>query len=183
MFGGVRGEIVRGDNLGSWWDSQKRSEVEDFKKECHELAEKLLELFAAHFGISTTYFVDAHDPGKGPGSVLRMLHYPKLEERPDVSFPRLYEHTDWGSVTFVWPQSGGLEVETPKKKWMPVPLIPGGVVVNIGDAMALWSGGALKSTLHKISFDNLPIDQDRWSMAYFVNANTGKSLGLLLAYL
>ncbi|KAK7211586.1 hypothetical protein V2G26_018764 [Clonostachys chloroleuca] len=45
--------------------------------------------------------------------------------------------------------------------------------------MSLWSGQALKSTLHKISFDNLPIDQTRWSMAYFVNANTHAKLEIL----
>ncbi|KAF1812810.1 hypothetical protein P152DRAFT_503338 [Eremomyces bilateralis CBS 781.70] len=84
-----------------------------------------------------------------------MLHYPTLNERPDKNFPMLYTHTEWGSLTFVWPQSGGIEVETPSNRWMEVPLISGGVVVNVGDAMSFWSG-TLKSTLHKINFDHLP---------------------------
>lgn len=174
VFGGTKGDVAQGKNIPSWWDAEKRADVEDFKSQAHKLGLKLLEVFATHFSLPAEYFSAAHNDERGPGSVLRMLHYPKLEERPDKNFPRLYSHTDWGSVTFVWPQGGGLEVETPSKKWMPVPLVPGSIVVNIGDALSLWSDKTLKSTLHKISFDNLPIDQDRWSMAYFVNANQGK---------
>ncbi|KAF9874904.1 hypothetical protein CkaCkLH20_07598 [Colletotrichum karsti] len=156
-----------------------RSEIEDFKHTSHQLGVKLLQIFARHFGLENDYFSKAHDDLEGPGSALRMLHYPVLPEQPDKSVPRLYEHTDWGSLTFVWPQSGGLEIETPSKQWIPVPLVPGGVVVNIGDCLSLWSGKVLKSTLHKINFDALPIDQERWSMAYFVNANNDAKLEVL----
>lgn len=172
VFGGVKGDIVQGDNIHPWWDAEKRAKVEEFKEMTHNLGLELLKVFATSFGLDPEYFTSAHNMNQGPGSVLRMLHYPKLGEKPKQDFPRLYSHTDWGSLTFVWPRSGGLEVETPSKRWLEVPLIPDSIVVNVGDAMSLWSGQALKSTLHKISFDNLPIDQTRWSMAYFVNANT-----------
>ncbi|CAG9957010.1 unnamed protein product [Clonostachys rosea f. rosea IK726] len=172
VFGGVKGDIVQGDNIHPWWDAEKRAKVEEFKGMAHNLGLELLKVFATSFGLDPEYFTSAHDTNQGPGSVLRMLHYPKLGEKPKEDFPRLYSHTDWGSLTLVWPRSGGLEVETPSKRWLEVPLIPDSIVVNVGDAMSLWSGQALKSTLHKISFDNLPIDQTRWSMAYFVNANT-----------
>lgn len=175
-FGGIKGAVKEGGNIPSWWDADRRNRIEQFKASSHALGIKLLQVFAREFGLSTDYFSSAHCAGKGPGSVLRMLHYPQLDSQPDVSFPRLYAHTDWGSLTFVWPQSGGLEVETPAKEWMEVPLLPGAIVVNVGDALSLWSGGALKSTLHRISFDKLPIDLDRWSMAYFLNANEGMSM-------
>lgn len=176
VFGGVRGEVIRGINLHPYWNVAKRKEIEDFKSRCNDLAHKLLRIFAINFGLPVEYFTSAHDDAKNPPDVLRMLHYPAMKEKPSDEIPRLYSHTDWGSLTFVWPRSEGLEVETPKGNWLPVPLIPGGVVVNIGDALSLWSGMALKSTLHKISFDNLPINQSRLSMAYFVNANQGESL-------
>lgn len=179
VFGGVRGDIVTGRNTGRWWSQDKLNRVEAFKESCQELNIKLLQIFASHFHLPKDYFSSAHDLTRGPGSVLRMLHYPKLDEAPPAGLPRLYEHTDWGSLTFVWPQSGGLEVETPSKKWMEVPLVDGGVVVNIGDALSLWSGRKLKSTLHKINFDKLPIDEERWSMAYFVNANKDAKLEML----
>jgi isopenicillin N synthase-like dioxygenase len=181
VFGGVKGEVAEGDNISPFWTAEMRDEIEGFKQNCHDLSMKLLQLFAQHFGLPADYFVDAHKPEQGPGSVLRMLHYPKLDERPEKNIPRLYAHTDWGSLTFVWPQGPGLEVETPSKAWMEVPLVPGSMVVNVGDAMSLWSGKTLKSTLHKINFDNLPIDQERWSMAYFVNANSSKCFSLQLA--
>ncbi|EEU35072.1 uncharacterized protein NECHADRAFT_82472 [Fusarium vanettenii 77-13-4] len=174
VFGGTRGDVAQGKNIPSWWDAKKRADVEDFKSQAHGLGLKLLEVFATHFSLPADYFSAAHNDERGPGSVLRMLHYPTMDERPDKNFPRLYSHTDWGSVTFVWPQGGGLEVETPSKKWMPVPLIPGSIVVNIGDALSLWSGKTLKSTLHKISFDNLPIDQDHAKLEIIKRDHEGK---------
>ncbi|KAI8665005.1 Fe2OG dioxygenase domain-containing protein [Fusarium sp. Ph1] len=133
VFGGTKGDVAQGKNIPSCWDARKRADVEDFKSQAHKLGLKLLEVFATHFSLPADYFSAAHNDERGPGSVLRMLHYPKLEERPDKNFPRLYSHTDWGSVTFVWPQGGGLEVETPSKKWMPVPLIPGSIALTAGE--------------------------------------------------
>ncbi|KAJ9143380.1 hypothetical protein NKR23_g6630 [Pleurostoma richardsiae] len=179
VFGGKKGEVLEGKNLSTWWDTERRAEVEEFKSAAHHLGQRLLRVFAVHFGLAADYFSSAHNDEKGPGSVLRMLHYPKLETLPDKNFPRLYAHTDWGSLTFVWPRSGGLEVETPSGTWLEVPLVQQGVIVNVGDAMSLWSGRSLKSTLHKISFDKLPVGDDRWSMAYFVNANQDAPLSVL----
>lgn len=183
VFGGLKGDVAARDNIHPYWDAEKRHEIESFKSQCDALSFKLLEIFATKLGLPPAYFTSAHDDACGPPNALRMLHYPKLETRVDDDLPRLRPHTDWGSLTFVWPRSGGLEVETPSGKWKEVPLVPGGVVVNIGDALDLWSGGVLKSTLHRISFKNLPFDRSRWSMAYFVNPNKGESFlrrGLLV---
>ncbi|ETS80346.1 hypothetical protein PFICI_07875 [Pestalotiopsis fici W106-1] len=179
VFGGVKGEVQDTHGLNTYWDAAKREEIETFKAQCHELSHKLLRTFAQEFGLPSTYFSEAHSDASNPPNVLRMLHYPKFETRPANDIPRIKAHTDWGSITFVFPRSGGLEVETPSGEWLEVPLVPGGVVVNIGDALHLWSGRALKSTLHRISFDRLPIDQDRWSIAYFVNANNDSRLEVL----
>ncbi|KAF2767783.1 Clavaminate synthase-like protein [Teratosphaeria nubilosa] len=178
-IGGAKGEIIKGHNVPSWWDEKKRQEVEDFKTRAHALAMKLVEVFARSFGLPPDYFSEAHNDELGPGSILRMIHYPRLDIKLSADIPRCYAHTDWSTMAFVWPQSGGLEVETPSKRWMEVPLIPDSVVVNIGDAMSLWSGQTLKSTLHRVSFDKVPIDQERWSMVYFLNANTDAKLEVL----
>ncbi|KAL4882151.1 hypothetical protein BJY04DRAFT_217473 [Aspergillus karnatakaensis] len=179
VFGGIKGELLNTASLHAYWDDSKRAEIENFKSQCHQLAQKLLWVFAEEFGLSPNYFAQAHSATSNPPDVLRMLHYPKFDKQPSVEITRIRPHTDWGSVTFVWPRSGGLEVEGPSGQWREAPLIPGGVVVNIGDALHLWSGKALKSTLHRVSFDSLPIDQDRWSMAYFVNANQDARLEVL----
>lgn len=56
-----------------------------------------------------------------------------------------------------------------------VPLVPGAIVVNIGDALLLWTDKALKFTMHRISWANLDVHKDRYSIAFFVNPNYGES--------
>lgn len=97
-----------------------------------------------------------------------------MEERPPNGFQRLYAHTDWGSLTFVFSAKSGLEVKDTKGNWTHVPVVPGGIVVNVGDALALWTGNMLKSTLHRVTWESVGIDDDRYSIAYFVNPNSGK---------
>ncbi|KAL4794223.1 hypothetical protein BDV19DRAFT_390498 [Aspergillus venezuelensis] len=179
VFGGTKGEILKTAALHAYWTSDKSAEIEEFKSACHELAQKLLRVFAIDFGLAPDYFAKAHCDTSDPPDILRMLRYSKFDTQPAADIPRTRAHTDWGSVTFVWPREEGLEVQSPSGEWIEVPLVPEGVVVSIGDALQLWSGRALKSTLHRISFDGFPIDKDRWSMSYFVNANKDAPLEVL----
>ena len=58
--------------------------------------------------------------------------------------------------------------------WSPVPVYPPGtendpfppIVINIGDLLSYWTGGLLKSTMHRV---NIPKTrkEDRYSIAYF----------------
>ncbi|KAL4963596.1 uncharacterized protein BDV14DRAFT_201787 [Aspergillus stella-maris] len=137
VFGGTKGEILKTASLHAYWTSDKRAEIEEFKSACHDLAQKLLRVFAIEFGLAPDYFARAHCDTSGPPDVLRMLHYPKFKTQPAADIPRIRAHTDWGSVTFVWPREGGLEVQSPFGEWIEVPLVPGGVVVDIGDALQL----------------------------------------------
>ena len=64
---------------------------------------------------------------------------------------------------------GGLQVRTTSGGWEDVQYLPGALIVNIADALEFWSGGTLKSTLHRVV---MPRDADeavsRFSMAFFV---------------
>jgi isopenicillin N synthase-like dioxygenase len=126
-------------------------------------------------GLPPSYFASAHDAMKEPGNVLRLIKYPALKEQPDSRFPRLGEHTDWGTLTLLITESPGLEVRPPGDQgWVLAPVIKDAVIVNIADGLALWSGKTLKSTKHRLSWDSLPYHLDRYSIAYFVNANAGE---------
>jgi len=64
-----------------------------------------------------------------------------------------------------------LEILAPQGGWRSVPVIENAVCVNIGDLLSYWTGGLLKSTVHRVV---VPVGEDgkpetgvRYSMVYF----------------
>ena len=92
-------------------------------------------------------------------------------DKTGTEIPRLSEHTDWGSITFVFADRAGLKIRDPNNKWFHIPVVSDDIVVHIGDALSLWTDGGLKSTLHRITRTNLPMNQNRYSIAYSTNPN------------
>ncbi|KAK0332886.1 hypothetical protein LTR91_016445 [Friedmanniomyces endolithicus] len=165
-----------------------------FQANCLALCQRLLHLFATALDLDESWFTARHSqPGKPTGSLFRMLYYPRLE--PDgISEPsddiRAGAHSDFGSLTLLFQQRGqpGLEIKTPSGEWAGVPVDPLGdrpsqggwhetmqqprralpILVNIGDLLDDWTGGLLKSTVHRVIFPpGAGSGVDRYSMAYF----------------
>lgn len=175
LFGTPAGGVLNSTNLSSWWGEEKRQTIETFKAQCYDLTITMMSGFAVCMGLDKDFFTRIHEH-KAPGHTLRLIKYPKLDSRPEEGrLPRLSTHTDWGSLTFVFTKQAGLEIEDPQHNWFQVPVVPDGIVVNIGDALSLWTSKTLKSTLHRITWENLPPNQDRYSMAYFSQPNNSKS--------
>ncbi|ETS87467.1 hypothetical protein PFICI_01295 [Pestalotiopsis fici W106-1] len=174
-FGCTPGAILETDHLPIWWDLPKRTAIEAFKADCYKLSIDIMSCFAIQLGLPRDYFQKSHDH-KDPGNNLKLIKYPKMKMSEGQTVPRLSEHTDWGSITFVFTNQGGLEIRDPNNEWCEVPIVPGGIVVNIGDALSLWTDQALKSTMHRITWQNLPVDKDRYSIAYFTNPNFDATL-------
>lgn len=168
-FGLPGNQLTKSTNIHSWWDTAKIEEIESFKSQCNSLTLKILSCFATHMDLPGGFF-DASHRQVLPGNTLKFIKYPKMTTKPDV-IPRLSEHTDWGSLTLLFTESPGLEVRDPNNQWHDVPVVPGGVIINIGDALSLWTGKQLKSTMHRISWEKVPMHQDRYSMPYFVHPN------------
>lgn len=150
----------------------------DFQSSCHELCHRILALFAVALDIDRGWFTSRHDQGCGPsGSVFRLLYYPRIDEDfEDGVDIRAGAHSDFGSITLLFQQMGqpGLEIKTPSGGWAPVPVNPEPIIegealpilVNIGDLLEDWTGGLLKSTVHRVIFPQGG-GGDRYSMAYF----------------
>ena len=70
----------------------------------------------------------------------------------------LLPHTDYGTVTFLANVIGGLQILEPDHKptdengWKYVRPEPGCLIVNMGDAMVEWTGGVLRSNVHRVNF-------------------------------
>jgi len=180
-FGGVRNSFTaESGNIPPYWH-EKIATVERFRQTCHDLTIKLLRAFAISFKLEPGFFADGHNPTMEPGSQLRLLHYPARNEKHDPKITRLIAHTDSTSVTLLFQRQQGLDVLSPQGEWFRAPAEKDLILVNLGDALSYWSGSMLKATAHRVTFDGLPADQERYSMAYFCGANNDTKLVPLVA--
>ena len=171
--------------------STLQSHIEDiiaFQDSCHRFCQNVFECLATGLDIDHDWFTTRHDRSKGSsGSVLRLLYYPHVTDYEEGIDIRAGAHSDFGSITLLLQQSGqpGLEIQTPSGEWAPVPVDPrqdttfasnGGshnghtalpILVNIGDLLEDWTGGLLKSTVHRVIFPTGGSREDRYSIAYF----------------
>jgi isopenicillin N synthase-like dioxygenase len=110
----------------------------------------LLALHALDLGLPPDHFTRLC---AGAMTNLVVNHYPPQRKDPLPDQSCLGPHTDLGVMTGLL-HSGqrGLQVvdrENPTE-WVPVPTVPGGLVVNAGDLLVLVSGGRYRSALHRV---------------------------------
>lgn len=91
----------------------------------------------------------------------------------DQNMAALGAHTDFGSLSFLHNRLGGLQVLPPgSPDWQYVRPLPGHAVCNIGDALTIFSGGILRSNLHRVvPLPDIQAAYDRWSVGYFSRPN------------
>lgn len=153
--------------LPPFWH-QHLGEIDAFKHACHDLVIKLLVCFALALDLpDRNFFAKAHAEDAGNGNQFRLLSYPSRSNAPSTTTTRMSSHSDSGSVTLLFQTCAGLEVESPSGQWVPAPHLDGHILVNLGDALAFWSGGRLKATKHRVTFEGVPHGVERMSMAYF----------------
>jgi isopenicillin N synthase-like dioxygenase len=133
------------------------------------LAAELMRLFALGLGLPESFFDDKVDRHITNFSI---IYYPPLAEAPLPGQLRAGAHTDYGSLTILQRDEtpGGLEVLS-GHAWLKVPDIPGAFVVNLGDLMQDWTGGAWRSTLHRVVNPPDMGTAARLSMAFFHQPN------------
>ncbi|MFI1015593.1 isopenicillin N synthase family dioxygenase [Streptomyces sp. NPDC020965] len=114
-----------------------------------ELSADVMRLFALALGLDEEFFADKFD--RHGSSLTANYYYPQLAP-PLPGQLRRGAHTDFGALTVLHQQDGrgGLQVLRGDGEWREVTAVPGGFVVNIGDLMALWTGGLWVSTMHRV---------------------------------
>ncbi|KAJ4362353.1 hypothetical protein N0V83_010446 [Neocucurbitaria cava] len=178
--------------------SSHKDLISRFQLSCHALCTSILSLLGTALQISDpSYFASRHDQSQGPsGTIFRMLYYPKTTTSTSASPSsssgsglriRAGAHSDYGSITLLFrlPGQPGLELLTPDRGWVAVPVNPHPadlaeppILVNIGDLLSFWTNGMLKSTVHRVAFSEGGAGagaggkgegegEERYSMAYF----------------
>jgi isopenicillin N synthase-like dioxygenase len=84
-------------------------------------------------------------------TLLRVLHYPPIDDDADPSALRASAHEDINLLTLLPAGTApGLEIERAPGVWRDVAAEPGDIVVNAGDMLQTASGGFYRSTTHRV---------------------------------
>ena len=140
----------------------------DYFTRVEAFALSLLDALAEYLGVARGVFRAMTQDGN---SVVRIIHYPGLEQPPPPGSVRAAQHEDINLMT-VLPASTaeGLELLTNDGLWMPVTTPPDVLVVDTGDMMRLLSDGVLPATTHRVvNPSGAKMGKERLSMPFFLH--------------
>ncbi len=134
------------------------SAANDYYAAVFALGRQLLRTFALALDLADDHFDRFVSK---PTAQLRLLHYPAAE--PSPSGLGIGPHTDYECFTLLRCTGPGLEVQNQDDEWIGVPLEPEAYVVNIGDLLEIWTGGAFVATRHRVRSSG----RERYSFPFF----------------
>ena len=129
---------------------------------------ELMDCAARALGLPPGFFVPLFD---GAVSMLRALYYPDQPEPPLPGQMRAGVHSDYGAFTLVTAEArpGGLQVLDRGGEWVDVPVIPGALMVMVGDLLTEWTDDRWPATLHRVVNPrrDQAMDCDRLAFAFY----------------
>ena len=97
---------------------------------------------------------------------LRLLHYPPQAPGAPAEHLGARAHTDTNAFTILAQDAnGGLEVRNRAGEWLAVPPIADTLVVNVGEALKVWTDGIFSSAAHRVINRS---GRERYSIPYFM---------------
>ncbi|RYP19577.1 hypothetical protein DL765_003304 [Monosporascus sp. GIB2] len=160
--------------------------IKSFLKHGQSIVATISSILASQIGLPPETFTSLQVPTKPSGTVIRFLKTFASPAEEDLR-TSLIHHSDFGTITLLANVLGGLQLLAPGKDpadesaWLWVKPRPGCLIVNIGDAMAQWTGGLLRSSLHRIR--HAPGQQrfsDRYSLALLTRPERDASMKRLV---
>ena len=133
-----------------------------------------------HLSLTSGILASLCPQDKPSQTMLRMLRAPP--QKTGDHRTNLIGHTDLGAMTILFNIVGGLQIlpagsENVESNWVYIRPEPGCAVVNLGDAMVQWSGGVLRSNIHRVA---TPPGQQascpRYSLAYLLRPEAAASM-------
>ena len=149
-----------------------REAFQDFFHHAYGIICHLFAHLDKHLGLRRNTLASFSPQDKPSGSSIRLLK--NSPQRIGSHRTNLVGHTDVGSVTMLFNILGGLQIlpagaENIDANWRYIRPEPGCALINLGDAMVQWSGGVLRSNMHRVA--TAPGQQagcTRYSVAYFL---------------
>ncbi|OCH93542.1 Clavaminate synthase-like protein [Obba rivulosa] len=143
--------------------------IKPFVQKSVEVNTTLMRVLEGKLDLPEGALTQRHTIDEHSGSEARVIKSPPRPGGISEEKVAIGAHTDFGSLSFLHNRLGGLQVLVPgTETWQYVKPIPGHAICNLGDAMTLFSGGILRSNLHRVIPP--PKDQgkyERWSLVFF----------------
>jgi len=154
-------------------NARMESTITPFIRKSAEVNATIIDIFNDKLGFPEGTLARKHSTTETSGSEVRCIKSLPMPGGMSEKRAALGAHTDFGSLTFLHNRLGGLQVMVPgTDKWQYVKPVRGCAVCNLGDAMYIFSGGILKSSMHRVV--PAPGEQSsyvRWSLAVFTRPN------------
>ncbi|MEM7057779.1 MAG: 2OG-Fe(II) oxygenase family protein [Pseudomonadota bacterium] len=120
----------------------------DYFAAAHSVAHHLMRGFAMGLDLPEAFFLGTADR---PLSRASYVYYPAQPAEMGADQFGVGPHTDFGVLTVLCQDDvGGLQVQGLDGAWVHAPPIPGSLIVNVADLLSRWTGGAYKSTPHRV---------------------------------
>ncbi|KAI5116024.1 hypothetical protein M0805_002261 [Coniferiporia weirii] len=172
-------------------DAHMESTIKPFVCKSVDINNTLLSVFEQRLGLPAGTLLQCHALSEPSGSEARCIKNPpkrvslapptEAEIAQEKAKVALGAHTDFGSLSFLHNRLGGLQVLPPgSETWQYIRPLPGHAVCNVGDALTLFSGGILRSNLHRVvPPPGAQAAHPRWSLVYFTRPSNNMQLRAL----
>lgn len=152
-----------------------RQTFKNFFVHGHHILSHILTHLDTHLDLPTGTLASFSPLDRASGTSLRLLEMlpSGADSKARTDF---VGHTDMGSITMLFNVVGGLQTldrlapDPPAESdWRFVRPVPNCALINLGDAMARWSGGVVRSSMHRVV--TAPGEQkrvERFSVAHLV---------------
>lgn len=145
-------------------------------QDLERLGKTMLEVLGEALALEPDFFRDMVSDGQ---SVLRLLHYPRVEGLDTHNAMRAAPHADINLLTLlVGATDSGLELLDRDGNWLPVESGPDEIVLDTGDMMSRLTNDVLPATVHRVVNPNRQ-DESRYSMPFFLHPHARASLDCL----
>ena len=153
---------------------QNEDLIKSYIHDSHKLVTFLLSLLNSHLQLPEGTLQSLHRVDQPSGDQIRIIKSPP--QPPSDQRTALGKHTDFGSLTILFNRLGGLQILPPPSlappgeelEWTYVKPLPGHCIINLGDAMTKFSGGLLRSNIHRVvSPPGEQAKETRYSLVYF----------------
>lgn len=156
-----------------------RSIVTSYYRAARALSESIADIAALALDLEADFFSTRLSEAV---VTMRMNWYSRLENEPELDEAQmaLGAHTDYGILTILLADVGpGLQILNDQSEWIDVSPREDAFVINVGDALAVWTNDYWKSTIHRVVPTMTPGGKPRRSIALFQDGNFDTNLSTL----